>query len=191
MKYMMKIKQKNINIEYLINNAGFGDYGFFTDTDWKKEEEMIDLNIKTLTFMTKLFLKDMTEKGRGKIMNVASVAGFLPGPLMSVYYATKAYVLSFSRAINNELKDRGITVTALCPGPTESNFQEISGMSKTRIVQKFKMPSSAVVAEYGYKSMQKGKSVAVQGFLNKMTVFIVRFIPGNAVVSMTRKLQES
>ncbi|MBN1634305.1 MAG: SDR family oxidoreductase [Ignavibacteria bacterium] len=181
-------KKQNIPVEYLINNAGFGDFGMFTDTDWDKEERMINLNIKTLTLLTKLCIRDMAERGSGKIMNVASTAAFQPGPLMAVYCSTKSYVLNFSQAINNEVKSRGVTVTALCPGPTESGFQDASGMKESKIVTKLKMPSSKTVAEYGYKAMMKGKPVAIHGFINRMLALSVRFMPRNVVVKVTRIL---
>jgi uncharacterized protein len=115
--------KQNIQIDYLINNAGFGDFGMFTETDWNKEFQMINLNITTLTQFTKLYLQDMVKRRSGKIMNVASTAAFQSGPTMAVYCATKAYVLSFSEAVNNEVSDQGVTITTLCPGPTESGFQ--------------------------------------------------------------------
>lgn len=180
--------KQNIKVDYLINNAGFGDLGMFTETDWKKEERMINLNIKALTLLTKLYLKEMVNRGSGKIMNVASTAAFQPGPMMAVYCATKSYVLNFSQAINNEVKSRGVTVTALCPGPTKSGFQDASGMKESKIVTKIKMPSSKTVAEFGYKAMMKRKTVAIQGFINKMLAFSVRFIPRNTVVKITRML---
>lgn len=112
--------KQNIKIDYLINNAGFGDFGMFAETDWSKELQMINLNITTLTQFTKLYLQDMLKSKSGKIMNVASTAAFQSGPTMAVYYATKAYVLSFSEAVDNEVSNRGVTVTTLCPGATES-----------------------------------------------------------------------
>jgi len=183
-----EIKTKGVTVEYLINNAGFGDFGMFTDTDWEKEEKMINLNMKTLTLFTKLCVREMGERGSGRIMNVASTAAFQPGPLMAVYCATKSYVLSFSQAVNNEVKSKGVTVTALCPGPTKSGFQDASGMKESKIVTKLKMPSSKTVAEYGYKAMMKGKPVAVHGFINKMLAFSVGFMPRNVVVKITRIL---
>ena len=114
--------EKGIQIDYLINNAGFGDFGMFAETEWEKEYKMINLNITALTQFTKLYLKDMLKRKSGKIMNVASTAAFVPGPTMAVYCATKPYVLSFSEAVDNEVREFGVTVTALCPGATESGF---------------------------------------------------------------------
>ncbi|MBL7903364.1 MAG: SDR family oxidoreductase [Bacteroidia bacterium] len=185
-----EIKKEKIQIDYLINNAGFGDFGFFYETQWNKEERMIGLNITSLTQFCKLFINDMISQGGGKIMNLASMAAFEPGPLMAVYYASKAYVLHFSEAINNELKDKNITVTALCPGPTESGFQEASSQKESKIVKGKKLPTAKVVAAYGYDAMLKGKAVAVPGFMNALLVRLVRFIPRSVLVKAIRKLQE-
>jgi len=141
--------QQNIQIDYLVNNAGFGDFGFFADSDWDKQLQMINLNITTLTYLTRLFLPGMLERKYGKIMNVASTAAFQPGPTMSVYYATKAYVLHFSEAIANELEGTGVTVTALCPGATESGFQSVANLQESKMVKGKKLPSSEEVAKYG------------------------------------------
>ena len=129
-------KLKDENIEVLINNAGFGDYGKFHTTDWKKEEKMINLHVVNTTHLTKLFLKDMVKKNDGKIMNISSVAAFQPGPLMSLYYATKAYILHFTEAIANEVKDKNICISVLCAGQTKTNFQKnVSSKKKYENVQ--------------------------------------------------------
>ena len=183
-------QQLGLHINYLINNAGFGDYGFFHESDWKKQAEMMQLNIVTLTHLTHLFLPNMLKSKNGKILNVASIAAFLPGPLMSVYYATKAYVLHFSEAIANELEDKGITVTTLCPGPTESGFQKLAAMEDSKLVNGKKMASSKEVAEYGYRAMMEGKKVAIQGTINYLFVNSVRFSPRNTVLKMVRNVQD-
>jgi len=185
-----RVKKENLFIEYIVNNAGFGDFGMFCDTDWKKEEAMISLNITALTQFCKLFIKEMKEHKRGKIMNVASTAAFQPGPLMAVYFATKAYVLSFSGAINNELKDDGITVTALCPGPTLSGFWNAAAANGSKLVQGKKIPTSAEVAAYGYKAMMKGRSVAIHGWMNRIMVMMVKVTPRNMVIGIVRKMSE-
>lgn len=182
--------KQNIQIEYLINNAGFGDFGMFVETDWNKELQMINLNITTLTQFTKLYLQDMVKRKSGKIMNVASTAAFQSGPTMAVYYATKAYVLSFSEAIDNEVSDKGVTVTTLCPGATESGFQAAAAMEESNLVKGKKLPTSKEVAEYGYASMMKGKTVAIHGFMNWIMANSVRFTPRALVVKITRKIQE-
>ncbi|MCA6462701.1 MAG: SDR family oxidoreductase [Chitinophagaceae bacterium] len=182
--------KQQIHIDYLINNAGFGDFGMFVETDWNKEAQMIQLNITALTQLTKLYLKEMVNRGSGKIMNVASTAAFQSGPTMAVYYATKAYVLSFSEAIDNEVRDKGVTVTALCPGATESGFQAAAAMEESNLVKGRKLPTSKEVAEYGYESMMKGRTVAIHGFMNYLLANSVRFIPRAMVVKVTRKLQD-
>lgn len=186
-----ELKNENITIDYLINNAGFGTSGFFTDTDLQKEIEMINLNITALTYLTKIFAKEMKLRGSGKILNVSSTAAFQPGPLMAVYYATKAYVQSFSEALANELKGTGVTVTALCPGPTASGFQSAANINNVRLVKGRKLPTSAEVALFGYKAMMNGKTVAVHGLMNKIVVQFVRFVPRKIITSVVRKIQET
>ncbi len=181
--------RQNIQIDYLVNNAGFGDYGNFYETSLDKELQMINLNIIALTQLCKLYLKDMIKRGSGKIMNVASTAAFQPGPGMAVYFATKAYVLHFSEAIGNEVGDKGVTVTALCPGPTISGFQAAAAMEESNLVKGKKLPGSKEVAEYGYKAMMKGKAVAIHGVKNYLLANSVRFAPRALVVKMVRGMQ--
>ena len=182
---------EKIQIDCLINNAGFGDFGFFAQTNIEKELSMISLNITTLTLMTKLYLRDMLDRKGGRIMNVASIAAFQPGPKMSVYSATKAYVLSFSQAVGNEVRPQGVTITTLCPGPTKSGFQAAASMQKSKMFNNNKLPSSKEVAEYAYDAMIKGKSVAIPGFLNNIMVDIVSFIPRKWVLNIVRKIQDA
>lgn len=181
---------QGIAIDYLVNNAGFGDFGFFHESDWTKQEQMIALNITTLTHLTHLFLPAMVQRGFGKILNVASTAAFQPGPTMSVYYATKAYVLSFSEAISNELEGKGVTVTALCPGATESGFQSAAAMEESKLVKGKKLPTSAEVAAYGYRAMKKGKVVAIHGFMNAILATSIRFTPRPLVRKIVRSMQD-
>jgi short-subunit dehydrogenase len=185
-----KLKLENISIDFLVNNAGFGDFGFFVESDWNKTEQMINLNITSLTHLTRLFLPQMVKNRFGKVLNLASTAAFQPGPLMSVYYATKAYVLHFSEAINNELKRTGVSVTALCPGATESGFQAASNMEESKLVKGRKLPTSKEVAEYGYKAMMRGRPVAIPGVMNKLLTMAPRFTPRSWVVAVARKIQE-
>jgi uncharacterized protein len=182
--------QQKITIDYLINNAGFGVFGMFVETDWNKELQMINLNITTLTQFTKLYLQDMVKRQSGKIMNVASTAAFQSGPTMAVYYATKAYVLSFSEAIDNEVSNKGVTVTTLCPGATESGFQAAAAMQESALVKGKKLPTSKEVARYGYAAMLKGKTVAIHGVMNWLLANSVRFTPRALVVKITRKIQD-
>jgi short-subunit dehydrogenase len=172
-------KKNDIKIDILINNAGIGNYGNFLETDINIEKTMIDLNIRTLTEMCKLFLPSMINSGFGKIMNVASTAAFFPGPKMAVYYASKSYVLSFSEALNSELKKQNISVTALCPGPTASQFMTRANMGSSRLFNNplMHLMSSQSVAEYGFKSLMKGKTVAVPGYVNKLLTISPRFFP--------------
>ena len=148
---------------------------------------MIDLNISALTQFCKLFIPEIKQNGGGKIMNVASTAGFQPGPYMAVYFATKNYVLAFSEAIDSELMGGNITVTALCPGATESGFQKAAAADNAKLF-KGNIPSSKDVAEYGYKALMNGKRVAIHGFINKILTFSSRFVPRNMVTWMTKKI---
>lgn len=184
-----EITGHGIPIDYLINNAGFGDFGLFAQSDWDKQESMINLNITALAHMTRLFLPGMISRGGGKILNVASLAAFTPGPTMSVYFATKAFVLSFSEALNNELKGKNITVTTLCPGSTESRFHEVA-LGDPKLVKERKMMSAAEVAETGYRAMLSGKPVVIPGLKNSILAFASRFVPREMVVKSARKIQE-
>ena len=184
------LQKENIHIDFLVNNAGFGDWGNFHESDWEKIEGMLDVNIKALTKLTYLFIKPMIQKGEGKIMNVASMAAFQPGPLMAVYYATKAYVLSFSEAIRTEIKGTGVTVTILCPGPTESEFQSVANLGKSKLFKHTRIPTSKEVVDFGYRELMKGSMTVVPGFLNKIVVKSVRFVPRKLVLKVARKIQE-
>jgi uncharacterized protein len=183
-------KSKGLEVDYLINNAGFGDFGFFWETDWDKSVQMIQLNMTALTSLCHLYLPEMVKRKSGRILNVASTAAFQPGPTMAVYYATKAYVLHFSEAIANELEGTGVTVTTLCPGPTESNFQQAAAMEESKLVKGKKMPSANVVAKFGYQSMLKGQVVAIHGFKNYLMANSVRFSPRSWVVKLVRSIQD-
>jgi uncharacterized protein len=184
-----EMKKLEIVVDYLENNAGFGDYGLFAESSWNKQEQMINLNILTLAHFTRLFLPEMIKRKSGKIMNVASTASFQPGPTMSVYFATKAFVLSFSEAIDNEVREHGITVTALCPGATHSGFQAAASMQDSKIFEGNNFPSARAVAIYGYKAMMKGKPVAIHGLKNTILANSVRFAPRSLVVKVARKVQ--
>src|SRR4051812_10648521 len=161
------LRNENIPIEILVNNAGFGLGGEFVETDLDRELEMIQVNIAALTQLTKLFLPAMIKRRSGRILNVASTAAFQPGPLMSVYYASKAYVLSFSEALAEELRDSGVTVTALCPGPTKTDFAATANVGHSRLFTLFGVADAASVAEFGYQAMMQGKRVAIPGARNK------------------------
>lgn len=184
------VSKNQIVPEYLINNAGFGDFGYFTDTKWEKEAEMIDLNIKTLTYLTKIYATQMKARGHGRIVNVASGAAFQPGPLMAIYFASKAYVLNFTEAVAEELAGTGVTLTTLCPGPTQSNFWKMANKKTEISIIPGRMPSSRVVAEYGYKSMMNGKRIAIQGTVNTLGAFMIRFVPRGIITRLILKMQK-
>jgi len=181
-------KKENIEIEYLVNNAGFGQFGFFAEGDWAKTEQMIDLNIKALTKFCRLFLPDMIARKSGKVLNVASTAAFQPGPVMAVYCASKSYVLSFSEALYNETRGTGVSVTCLCPGATESNFQAAAAMEQSKLFAEKNVPASADVAVFGYKAMMKGKMTVIHGFFNFIMANAVRFSPRMLVPIIARKV---
>src|SRR6202140_3298736 len=185
------LHNENIPIEVLVNNAGFGLGGEFADTKIQRELEMIQVNIAALTHLTKLFLPAMIKRKSGRVLNLASTAAFQPGPLMAVYYATKAYVLSFSEALAEELRHTGVTVTALCPGPTETGFAAEAGVESVRLFTLMKPSSSAAVARTGYKAMKRGRRVAVHGLINKSLTQSLRVTPRRLGSLIVRKLQEN
>ncbi len=177
-------------IDVLINNAGFGLFGTFAETDWQREAAMLNLHIMTTTHLTKLLLKGMVERGSGKILNMSSLAAFQPGPLMAIYYASKAYILSFSEAIANELKGTGVSVTVLCPGQTKTSFQEVVSEKTSENKISFNMGCPKEVAAYGYQQMNKGKIVVVPGSFNKVLARLPRIFPRNMAANIVRKIQE-
>ena len=181
--------KNNLEIDYLVNNAGFGIYGLFEEAPIQLDQEMIQLNITSLTELTKYFALEMKKRGFGKIMNVASTASFQPGPWMSVYCATKHYVLAFSEAIAEEFKGSGVSVTTLCPGPTISGFQERAGFRKE--AKLFSSPATATskqVAVFGYRKMMNKKRVVIYGFLNNLSAFFVKFVPSTWKTSLVKKI---
>jgi uncharacterized protein len=184
-----ELHTQEIRVDILVNNAGFGDYGYFHEIDIEKEKQMIDLNVKALTELTYLFGRDMVKRGRGKILNVASTAAFQPGPLMSVYFATKHYVLAFSEGIAEEWEDFWVQVMALCPGPTETRFVNAANAWNNKMFSK-KLPTAREVAQFGYDSLIGGKRVAIHGFMNRVTAQSVRFMPRNLITKMIKMMQE-
>ncbi len=181
---------ESIQITHLINNAGVGDLCAFETSDWKKLDQMISLNMRTLTQLTYLFLPQLKKSKSACVLNVSSIAAFLPGPNMAVYYASKAYVQSFSEALAEELAEHDIDVIALCPGPTQSGFQEAASISSSNPLFKG-VPSSKEVAKYAIKLINKGSRVGVHGFKNKVMVFSLRFLPRRAITKLMSKLQSS
>ena len=184
-----ELKERNIQVNYLINNAGMGEFGFFVDTKWDRLQQMIDLNVKSLTHFCHLFLTDMIQRKEGKILNVSSMAAFQAGPMMAVYFATKSYVLHLSEALNNEAKQSNVSVTAFCPGPTDTYFMEDSQMNKSNLVKNKKLPSAYDVALSGYDAMIRSKPVRIYGFMNKLVVFSVRLVPRKWAVALIRNIQ--
>lgn len=184
------LSDEQIQIEVLVNNAGFGDYNRFDQGNISKLQNMIDLNIKVLTDLTYYIGRQMLRLRHGYILNVASTAAFQPGPKMAVYFATKNYVLAFSEAVAHEWKKEGVVVSTLCPGPTQSEFFNHADMTDSVMLKSVKLPSSETVARFGLKHLFNGKTVAVHGFLNKLLIFLGRFTPRNVLTAMTAKALE-
>lgn len=178
-----------IEVDVLINNAGFAAYGSFDETSWKEEKDMIQVNIMALTALTKHLLPGMIKRNSGKILNVASTAAFQPGPLMAVYYATKAYVLSFSEAINYELRKTNVSVTALCPGATATNFEKRASLESSRLFQSGAMDAQEVALN-GYNALMREKSLTIPGFKNKALANLVRFLPRKSVLKIVHYVQD-
>lgn len=184
------LRLKNVVVETLVNNAGVGKLAPFSDTDPRDIERMLRLNVDALTLLTRALLPDMIARKRGRILNVASTAAFQPGPLMAVYYATKAYVLHWSLALRNELAGTGVTATCLCPGPTRTGFQQAAGMIESPLFKTFHTMDADTVARVGYRGMLRGKAVVVPGFLNKLGAFGTRLIPRTLAARIARMAQE-
>ena len=175
-------------IDVLVNNAGFGARGAFADLDYAIEARMIQLNIAALTHLARLFLPAMLARRSGKILNVASTAAYVPGPFMAVYYASKAFVLSFSEALSEELRGTGVTVTALVPGPTQTKFASTAGNEDSALFRSSPVMDARTVAQVGYEGLMAGKRVAIAGSSNKLTVFSTRLAPRTTLARITRKL---
>ncbi len=190
-KLIAEITQKNIHIDTLINNAGIGDFGDFSGADLSTHLEIIRLNIGALTQLTHIVLQGMLNNNNGRIMNVASTAAFMPGPGMAVYYASKAYVLSFSEALTRELKGTGVKVTTLCPGPTDTGFALSAGLGKSLMHRMLPAATSMEVARAGYKAMIKGKAIEIPGFMNKMSALTPRFSPRSMVRNMVYAIHKN
>jgi uncharacterized protein len=171
-----ELSAQKITVDMLVNNAGFGANGSFAEIPLARQLEMIQVNLTALTELTGLFLPGMIQRQHGGILNVGSVAGFQPGPGMAVYYATKAFVLSFTEALAEELNGSGVIISVLCPGPTESNFGNVARGKKVRPMKTSKMTSEAV-AVYGHRAFRGGKVTAVPGLQNKVFVFLNRIFP--------------
>lgn len=182
------LRRKKITVGILINNAGFGSYGNFAMSDKASQLAMIDLNIRALTELTHALLPTLLAQKQAYIMNLGSVAGFLPGPLMSVYFASKAYVLHFSEALAEELRGSGVSVTCLCPGSTKTGFGEVARVSATHSTRTSRV-TAREVAEYGWRAMKRKKRVAVYGFSNRLSLVLIRFLPKAAVTRIVHRIQ--
>lgn len=183
------LARHGLTVDVLVNNAGIGLYGEFASGDWAAQQQLLQLNIMTLAHLTRLLLPSMIARRQGKILNIASTAGFQPGPLMALYYASKAFVLSFSEAIANELAGSGVTVTALCPGPTTTEFQRRAGVEHTRLMSGRIMDAKRV-AQAGFDELMAGKAIVVPGFRNRLLVWLLRLVPRSFAVRVVRAIQE-
>lgn len=179
------LRREQISVDYLVNNAGFGDYAPFHQADYAKLEQMIDLNVKALSRLTWHFIRPMVARGYGKVLNVASVAAFQPGPGMAVYFATKAYVLSLGEALHTELKGTGVTVTTLCPGPVRTGFMEVAGISGMSFFENSAIPSADEVARFGFRAMMRGRMTVIHGLKFKLLVFSNRLAPRSLAATLT------
>ncbi len=183
------VASAGLTVDVLVNNAGFGDLGAFAAADLGKMLRMIQVNVAALTELTGLFLPGMLARKRGRVLNVGSVAGFQPGPLMAVYYATKAYVNSFSEALSAELRGSGVTATVLCPGPVETEFALAAGMHSSRVFGPGQALDARSVAEAGARAMRAGRRMVVPGLRNRLLLFAERFTPRGVVLRVVEWMQ--
>lgn len=170
-----EIKHKGINIDILINNAGFGSFGRYVDVDWQRQKGLANVNMLAVMQLSYLFGKDMDRRGEGKIVNIASIASFQAGPYMAMYYASKAFVRSFSEALHEEMKSSGVSVTAICPGPVATNFEKNAQMINSAMFTRLRVYTPEVVAARSYRAIMNNKAVYVVGWPNKLLVFLTRF----------------
>jgi short-subunit dehydrogenase len=185
-----QLQQEGTSVEVLVNNAGFGAFGEFASMSEEEILGQISLNVTALTQLMRLFLPAMLARRSGKIMNVASTAAFQPGPLMAVYYATKAYVLSFSEALANEVAGSGVAVSCFCPGATDTNFQKRAGMENSRLFKKIGAMKADAVARDGYRGLMAGKTIVISGVQNWLVAESVRFAPRKLVTAVSRWVSE-
>ena len=184
-----ELEKDSVNVDVLVNNAGFSVWGKFSETDWQKEAEMIQVNITSLIHLTKLFVNKMLETQWGRILNVASLCGFVSAPLESVYCASKSSVLHFSEALADEVRGTGVSVTCLCPGFTETLFYQRANMEKSKAA-KMKMMDAAAVAEVGYAALMNGKVIAIPGVQNRLMQFSTRLGPRGLATRIMRGMLE-
>lgn len=184
-----ELQSRGVAIDVLINNAGFGSHGRFDQSDAAQQMAIVQVNVAALAHLTRLFLPAMVAAGRGRIMNVASVAGFLPGPLMAVYYASKAFVLSFSEALHEEVRGQGVRVAALCPGPTRTEFADVAGMADSPLFQRFASDAAAVVRD-GLAALDRNEAVKVSGAMNAAMAGSIRLTPRTLARRIAGALQK-
>ncbi len=185
------LRADGIEIETLVNNAGFGLRGHFVELEPQRQSDMIQVNVAALTELCRLFAPEMVRRGSGHILNVAGLAAVMPGPLMAVYCATKAYVLSFSEALGNELRGTGVSVTCLSPGPTETRFGDTAGFSALRLFRVTAPMPSAAVAEAGRAALERGADLEVPGWRNRLLAASVRLLPTRTAARIARRMLES
>jgi short-subunit dehydrogenase len=185
-----ELQSESINIDILVNNAGYAICRPFVEGTPSEDWELIKLNLVSLTLLTKLLLKHMIKEKRGKILNIASTAAYFPGPLMAVYCASKAFVLSFTQALAVELEGTGVTATVLCPSPTRTGFQERAGIDEIRLIKSRKLLEPATVARLGYEGMMKGKTVIIPDFKTKFQICAARLAPHHAIAKSVKALHE-
>jgi short-subunit dehydrogenase len=185
-----QLQREGVAVDILVNNAAYGASGEFSEIPLEESLGQIQLNVTALTAMTRLFVGPMLARKSGRIMNIASIAGFQAGPLMAVYYASKAYVISFSEAIANELSGSGVTVTCFCPGATDTGFQKRAAIEDSPLFRRLRPMDAKTVAADGYRAMMAGKTLAISGFRNWLVAESVRFAPRKVVTAISRKLVE-
>lgn len=187
-----EVAARQLTVDILVNNAGFGGFSEFWTQDAGEINRMVAVNIAALTDLTRRFLPAMVTRGRGRVLNVASTAAFMPGPLMAVYYASKAYVLSFSEAVNEELRGTGVSVTALCPGPVATGFQDTASLGESKLMSagvRMAMLSADEVAKLGVDAMLRGQAVLVAGGLNRVQTLMPRLLPRAAMTRLLARIQ--
>ena len=185
------VRKAGIAVDILVNNAGVGLSGPFAGTDMQRELDLLQLNVTSLVVLTKLLLPDMVARRRGRILNVSSTAAFVPGPYMAGYYASKAYVLSLSIALAEELRGTGVTVTTLCQGATRTGFEELAGMGQTRLFRWFSSGDVAGVARAGYRGLMAGRALVAPGWFAKLTVAIAGIGPRTMAAKLARYLDSA
>lgn len=184
-----ELGRQGLTVDLLVNNAGLGQFGAYTELDAEREQAQVHVNVVALTRLTRLILPSMVERGRGRVLNVASTAAFFPGPLMAVYYASKAYVLSYSVALSDETRGTGVTVTCLCPGPVETEFQAAAGTDRSKLHRNSVVLDVGRVATEAIDATLAGKAVHVPGVANKVSAFSARLLPRRFLARAVRRVQ--